>query len=66
MNIAEGEWYVTYHKVARNEEKSDKVSEITGNIYKSGFKSSTGGKITNVPDLRHLWEKMWFRSICYS
>ena len=52
MNNNSGEWCVAYHGVARGQ-APEEVSKITGLIYKSGFKPSTGGKITNDPDLRH-------------
>ena len=62
-NIA-GEWCVAYHGVA-DMRKPKEVTEAIGSIIrpgliskpdkppKSGFKPSTGGKITNDPDLRH-------------
>ena len=52
MNNIEGEWCVAYHGVARACSPKD-VAKITGKIVKSGFKPSTGGKITFDPDLRH-------------
>ena len=52
MNNSKGEWCVAYHGVARGQD-SKSVAKITGLITKSGFKPSTGGKITNDPDLRH-------------
>ena len=53
MNNSEGEWCVAYHGVGRKETKPEKVSEITGKIYKGGFLPSTEGAITYDPDLRH-------------
>ena len=47
-----GEWCVAYHGVARGEQP-DEVAKITGNIYKTTFKSSIWGKATDDPDLRH-------------
>ena len=52
MNNSPGEWWVAYHGVARGQ-KPDEVAKITGIIYKTTFKSSTWGKATDDPDLRH-------------
>ena len=52
MNNNSGEWCVAYHGVARGQ-APEEVSKITGLIYKSGFKPSSGGAATNDPDLRH-------------
>ena len=53
MNNCKGEWCVAYHGVARNERNPKKVSQITGLIYKKGFKPSSGGAATYDDDLRH-------------
>ena len=52
MNNSPGEWCVAYHGVARASSPKE-VAKITGLITKTGFKPSTGGKITYDPDLRH-------------
>ena len=63
MKNCEGEWCVAYHGVARSQ-SPDKVSQITGIIYKKGFKPSEGGKITYDDDLRHPGKKCGLGVYC--
>ena len=63
MNNSTGEWCVAYHGVARASSPKE-VAKITGLITQSGFKPSTGGKITTDPDLRHPGKKCGLGVYC--
>ena len=63
MNNSKGEWCVAYHGVARASSPKE-VAKITGLITQSGFKPSTGGKITTDPDLRHPGKKCGLGVYC--
>ena len=63
MKNKPGEWCVAYHGVARGQGPKQ-VAKITGLIYTSGFKPSTGGKITNDDDIRHPGKKCGLGVYC--
>jgi len=63
MKNIPGEWSVAYHGVARGQ-GSKEVSNITGNIFKTGFLPSKGGKITDDNDLRHPGRKCGLGVYC--
>ena len=50
--------------MARNERNPKKVSQITGLIYKKGFKRSLGGAATYDNDLRHPEKKCGLGVYC--
>ena len=59
----EGEWPVAYHGVAHFE-KPQEVLRIAGLIYKTEFKPSTWGKITDFDDIRHPGKKCGLGVYC--
>ena len=52
MNNTKGEWCVAYHGVGRSQ-NSDNVKDITGKIFKGGFKAGQNQVHRNCSDIYH-------------
>ena len=63
MINCKGEQCVAYHGVADGQ-APEKVSQIIGLIYKTGFKPSSWGKATKDEDLRHPGKKCGYGVYC--
>ena len=63
MINCKGEQCVAYHGVADGQ-APEKVSQIIGLIYKTGFKPSSWGKATKDEDLRHSGKKCGYGVYC--
>ena len=57
MNNSDDEWCVAYHGVGRFQD-SDMVKDITGKIYKGGFKAGKGQEHENCEDQYHPGNKV--------